>query len=110
MLLQTVIGSNGPLPISGAFNAESDSEAVIMVSGSAWSSTAAQWVGVQVLLDGNVVGEAAVFCNEATSHRALITTLIPVTLSFGQHVVELQPVSTFTRCDVNDFLNVYVMY
>lgn len=110
MLLQTVIGQNGPLPITAAFNAESDSEAVMMVSGSAWSSTAGQWVGVQIMLDGNIIGEAAVFCNEASSHRALITTLIPVTLSAGQHTIALAEVSNYTEIDANDWFNVYIMY
>lgn len=110
MLIQTVINSNGPLPLKGAFNAESNSPLVIVVSGSAWSNAAGQWVGVQVILDGSVIGEAAVFCNEASSHRALITTFIPTTVDFGQHTIELQAVSASTMCDVNDFLNVYVMY
>lgn len=110
MILQTVIAQNGPLPITADFNADSDAEMVMVVSGSAWSNAAAQWVGVQVLLDGNVIGEAAVFCNESSSHRALITTLIPVTVAFGQHTVELATVSNYTMIDSNDFLNVYLMY
>ena len=110
MILQTVIAQNGPLPINGTFTPASDIGAVVVVSGSAWSNVAAQWVGVQVLLDGNVIGEAAVFCNEATSHRALITTFIPITAAFGQHTITLEAVSSATQCDVNDFLNVYVVY
>jgi len=110
MILQTVIAQNGPLPISGTFNAESDSEMVVVVSGSAWSNAAGQWVGVQVLLDGQIIGEAAVYCNEASSHRAFITTLLPATVAFGQHKITLEAVSTYTQCDVNDFLNVYLMY
>lgn len=110
MLFQTVISSYGPLPLKGTFNAESDAEMVVVVSGSAWSNTPGQWVGVQVLLDGNIIGEAAVFCNEASSHRALITTFIPASTSFGEHAITLQAVSNNTVTDQNDFLNVYIMY
>ena len=110
MNLQTVIAQNGPLPVSASFNAESDAEMVLVVSGSAWSNAAGQWVGVQILLDDNIVGEAAVFCNEAGSHRALITTLLPATVAFGQHTISLEAVNTYTQCDANDFLNAYLMY
>ena len=110
MLFQTVISNNGPLPITGTFNAESNLPLVIVVSGSAWSNAPGQWVGVQVILDGSVIAEANVFCNEASSHRALITTFIPTTVQFGQHTIELQAINASTMCDINDFLNVYVMY
>lgn len=110
MILQTVIAQNGPLPIKGTFSPRSDTGGVVIVSGSAWSNAAGQWVGVQVLLDGNVIGEAAVFCNEAGSHRALITTFIPIDAAFGQHTITLEAVSPATQCDGNDFLNVYVAY
>ena len=110
MNLQTVIAQNGPLPITATFSAESDAEMVMVVSGSVWSSAPGQWGGVQIMLDGNVIGEAAVFFNEANSHRAFITTLIPVTVAFGQHTVDLALVTNNTMIDANDWLNVYLMY
>lgn len=110
MLFQSVISSNGPLPIQGTFNAESDAEMVIFVSGSAWSNQAGQWTGITISLDGNVIGEAAVYCNEATSHRALIPVLIPATVGFGSHTITLNPIDGFVQTDVNDFFNVSILY
>ena len=110
MILQTVIGSNGPLPVQGNFGAESDLETVMFVSGSVWSNQAGQWVGVQILLDGNVVGEGVVYCNEASSHRAFIPVMIPVTVPFGAHTVTLSAVNNNTMADVNDYFNVYLLY
>ena len=110
MLFQNVISANGPFPVKGTFNAESDDARVIFVSGSVWSNTAGQWVGVQILLDGTFIGDAVIFCNEATSHRAFIPVMIPATVAFGSHTITLQASGSSTVADINDFFNVYIMY
>lgn len=106
--LQIVISQNGPVPISVQFDAQADGPLTFFLSGSAWSNQPGQWVGVAMELDGVPIGSAAVFCNEATSHRALVATLSVANVTFGQHNLTLLPTSQNTVTDVNDFFQVAI--
>ncbi|MGH9967460.1 MAG: hypothetical protein ACREBG_06460 [Pyrinomonadaceae bacterium] len=107
---QAIIQSYGPLPLKQAFSAPADGPVVFFISGSAWSSSANSWIGISVQLDGTEIGTASVYCNEVASHRALISNLVTVNLSFGNHTISITPTTPNTNTDQNDAFFVTLMY
>jgi hypothetical protein len=82
----------------------------VLISASAYATAPASSIGVQLALDGNVVGSAAVFANEPGSHKALISPLSIVTLSSpGTHSVMLTAAGG-TATDANDSFTVTIIY
>jgi len=83
---------------------------VLFVTGSVWATQPAQWVGVEVYLDGVAIGECLIYCNEANSHRTFIPQMFPITVAFGQHTVSLSASTEYTTSDINDYFNVSILY
>ena len=112
MALQIIMNQqHGPLPVSVAFNAPSDGPSFISVSGSVWSQTANQPIGIGVQLDGQTIGSAQIFSNGASTHRAVVPTYIPVKLTLGQHKLTLiQLTGTTTTSDSNDVFTAVLHY
>ena len=102
--------AKGGLPISANFSAPSDGPSCILLSGSVWSRTANQMIGVGLELDGKVIGSASIFSNGASTHRAVVPSYIPVTLSFGSHKLTLVPLNSATTSDGNDLFDVVLLY
>jgi hypothetical protein len=100
----------GPLPLSAQFSAPSDGPVTLIVSGSVWSTSANQLIGVTVQIDGKTLGSAMIFSNGAITHRAAVPFYIPVTLSFGTHTITLVPLNSNTTSDLNDYFNVVLDY
>lgn len=111
MALATVIysGSAGSFQPT-TFNCESDGEALLFVSASAWSKTAESQIGLRISIDGSSYAILTHFCNPAATHFALTPVLVPVKLSFGQHTVTLIPINANTVVDMNDNLNIVLQY
>jgi hypothetical protein len=100
----------GPLPISTTFNAPSDGPACFALSGSVWSTTANEMLGVAVQLDGVTIGSASIFSNASSTHRATVPSYIPVTLTFGPHKITLLPLNSSTISDLNDLFDLVLLY
>jgi hypothetical protein len=107
---QNVISSTGPLPVQGTFNAESDAQMVIFVTGSVWASEPEQFVGVNVAVDGVNLGSCIIYCNEASSHRTFIPQMFTYIVPFGEHTITLSPTNVYTISDINDYFNVSILY
>lgn len=102
--------AKGGLPISASFSAPSDGPACIVLSGSVWSGTANQMIGVTLELDGAVIGSASIFSNASSTHRAVVPSYIPVKLTFGDHKITLVASNTHTTSDFNDLYDVALIY
>jgi hypothetical protein len=100
----------GPLPIATTFNAPSDGPACFVLSGSVWSGTANQTIGVTLEVDGVVIGSASIFSNAASTHRAVVPSYIPVTLKIGPHKLAIVASNTVTASDLNDRFDVGLFY
>jgi len=103
-------GRPGPLtqPFEATFKT-SGGPIAIVASGSGFSASGARVLGMNVIVDGLVRGEARVYTNEASSHRAFVTSGIPVTgLPRGSHTLRLEALSG-TQTDANDFFTVTVL-
>jgi hypothetical protein len=102
--------AKGPLPISASFSAPSDGPACFVLSGSVWSGTANQTIGVILELDGKAIGSAMIFSNASSTHRAVVPSYIPVTLTFGSHKLTLVALNSATVSDLNDPFDVVLLY
>ena len=105
-----IIAANvtGPLPVSVTFQAPLDGPATFLFSGTAWTTNVNVLIGVQVLLDGNVIGTAKMFSNAASEHRTLPTQVMNANLEQGVHKITFQAlVGTVT--DANDFFSLSLL-
>ncbi len=115
MPIQVILNQQpGPLPITISFTAPTDGPSCIVVSGSVWTQTANQTIGIEVSLDGQTIGSASIFSNAPATHRAVVPTYIPVTLSVGDppppHKLVLSAATPATISDLNDFFDVVLEY
>jgi hypothetical protein len=67
-------------------------------------------LGVTVELDGVPVGGAEIYSNAASTHRALVSSYIPVKLTLDKHTVTLLPTNSATVSDANDLFNLVLMF
>ena len=102
MPIQVIVTQAGPLPITVSFSAPGDEPMYLEVNGSVWSQSVNEMLGIVVAVDGNELGEAQIFSNGNTTHRAVVPAYIQVQLSEGQHSLTLAAADN-TVSDSNDF-------
>ena len=112
MAVQVLIGNQkGPLPIQASFMAPGDMPMYLEVVGSVWTTTANQMIGIQIAVDGNVIGTANVFSNTASTHRPVVPVYLPIKLTQGSHTIQLAVApNTTTVSDLNDFFTAVLHY
>lgn len=111
MSVQVLVSQKGPLPISVAFNATGDLTAILEVNGSVWTTTANQMIGIQIQVDGQNLGQANIFSNGASTHRAVVPAYFTVALKYGvQYKLVLTAATTSTTSDFNDFFSAVLHY
>lgn len=111
MAVQVIINQQkGPLPVKATFNSPSSAPMYLEVTGSVWTTTANQMIGIGVKIDDQAVGTAQVFSNTASTHRPVVPTYILVKLAQGQHTLTLGPSTATTTSDLNDFYTVVLHY
>ena len=102
--------AKGPLPLSVKFQVPSDAPACFILAGSVWSQQVNQMIGVQLQLDGKVIGSAVIWSNGVATHRAVVPGYIPVTLTYGAHAVEIIALNSAAISDCNDVFDVALDY
>ena len=112
MSVQLVISQKGPLPISVSFKAPGDIPVYLEVNGSVWTQTTNSMIGIQVVLDGQVLGLAQIFSNTASTHRAVVPAYFPVQLAYGKlHTLTLNAdPNSKTVSDLNDLFTAVIHY
>ena len=112
MAVQVIIGNQkGPLPIQASFMAPGDMPMYLEILGSVWTQTANQMIGIQITLDGKVIGTANVFSNASSTHRPVVPVYLPIKLQQGSHTLQLAVApSTTTVSDLNDFFTAVLHY
>lgn len=112
MAVQVLIGNQkGPLPIQTSFLAPGDMPMYVEVQGSVWTQSANQMIGIQVTLDGAVIGTANIFSNGSSTHRAVVPVYLPVKLTQGSHTIQLSVApNTTTVSDLNDVFSVVLHF
>ena len=89
--------------------APGDMPMYLEVQGSVWTQTANQMIGIQIALDGNVIGTANIFSNGGSTHRTVVPVYLPVKLTQGSHTIKLS-VAANTVSDFNDFYTAVLHY
>lgn len=111
MPAQVIISQKGPLPISVSFNPPGNLPCILEINGSVWTTTANSMIGIQVQLDGQNLGQANIFSNTASTHRAVVPAYFQIQLQYGvQHKLVLSPAPGSTTSDFNDFFTAVIHY
>ena len=110
MQVLQVINQTGPLPLKTQFQAPLDGPALLVVTGTLWSTVANTLVQLTVALDGAPIATGQLWSNGASTHRALPTLFINLILTYGQHVLSLSQGGSGVTSDVNDFFNASILY
>jgi hypothetical protein len=104
-----VINTTGDNPLTGTYQKRKGGTLIISAAGSGWSGTKDQLIGMKVFVNGNQVGTAQVWTNEATSHKAFVPTFEVVNnVGKGQVNIKLEPLNPETKIDKNDSFRVTV--
>jgi hypothetical protein len=91
--------------------APGDMPMYLEVQGSVWTQSANQMIGIQVSLDGAVIGTANVFSNGASTHRPVVPVYLPIKLKQGSHTLQLAVApNTTTVSDLNDLFTAVLHY
>ena len=100
----------GPLPLTTTYTTQGGA-LMFYASGSAWCYAGGQTIGMNVVIDGNVVGTAKVFTNEGWSHKSLVANGIVVKgIPAGTHTIQLTQLPlSIERTDYNDYFDLTVI-
>ena len=110
MAVQVIIQQAGPLPIKALFNAPTDAPTYLEVNGSMWSSSDNSMIGITVQVDNTVLGQAQIFSNGNTTHRAVVPAYFQLELGEGQHAISLTNSGSGAVSDSNDFYTAVLHY
>jgi hypothetical protein len=111
MGIQVIVQQKGPLPITVNFTPPGDSPMYLEVSGSVWTTTANNAIGIQVQVDGQTLGVCQLFSNGPNTHRAVVPGYFPLKLTYAQHSLVLSAApGTTTTSDYNDFFTAVIHY
>jgi hypothetical protein len=103
-----VINTTGDKALTGTYQKRKGGTLLISAAGSGWSKTKDQKIGMNVLVNGNQVGTAQVWTNEAESHKAFVPAFEVLNkVRKGQVNIKLEPLSG-TEIDQNDYFRVTV--
>jgi hypothetical protein len=98
-----IIQQSGPLPITVQFKAPLDGPALLVVTGSLWTTSANNMMQLNVIFDAQQVGTGQLFSNGNSTHRALPTVFANIKVSYGKvHTLELTGSGTSVVSDIND--------
>lgn len=108
---QIIINGAGPLPLSAPIQTGSSGPAMLFLSGSVWTQEEAGEIGVVVSVDGQQVGQAAIWSNAPAVHRAVVPVFIAIELDtpwptdteMPTYTFELAPMNAQTVSDQNDW-------
>ena len=97
----------GPLPKNATFGS-GGGVLLFIFSGSGWGASG--WnIGMNLILDGALIGSTRCYINEANSHRAFTTGFVlQPNIAGGNHTVRLEAVGG-TSTDSNDWFSVTVL-
>ena len=111
MAFQQILALNGQLPLSASFNSPVIGPVDFISTGTAWTAVGAGPIGMEILIDGQVISKSVMYANLQSDHMTLPTSLGSLTLSsVGPHTVEIVAANGNTTTDVNDFFSVTIQY
>jgi hypothetical protein len=103
---EVVISKPGPLPVKGYLHLPRAGTVLLMLAGSVYSLKGQARVGVELLLDDDVQGEAAIYASENNTHYALVPIFVTADLKHGEHRIEIRALNGLTVGDEYDYFSV----
>lgn len=102
------------LPYTFEYTPQCDNQMMIYFAGTGYTSHAPSKIGLELLVNGQLVTTTSVWCNSSNDHSAMHAGLVPYkfSLEFDENTKEIVPVSITIRAikgtifDVNDYLTV----
>lgn len=110
-MIITTVWNGTPATSSGALSGNFTSNGAyvqIFFAGSAWHTPGPGMMGVNLLIDGNLVTSARVYTNEQASHKCLVPVSIVMKLPAGPHTATIAAASTNTKVDHNDLFTLII--
>ena len=101
----------GPLPLTTHYTSLGGA-LMFNLSGSVWCLAGGRTVGIDLLVDGHVVGTEKLYTNEGWSHKVLVGNGFVVKgLPAGTHEVKIRMITDndLERTDFNDYFNLTVV-
>ena len=107
-----LLDKSGQLPVEAQFDSPAEGPVMFVLSGTAWTQEAPCVIGLNLFIDGQVIGNPAMcFANANAVHMAMRTTFIMFdNLSFGNHTITVQPYDSNSITDPNDAFQVTMFY
>jgi hypothetical protein len=109
MQAQTIIHSQGPLPLKGTFTPVEDGPVLFVVTSTAWSTATDNKIGISVSLDGAVIGSVSMLANEKSLHMTLPTLFLNGTIKAIQPQTITLTALGNTATDLNDHFVVQLL-
>lgn len=107
-ITQAMTNAQGPMPLRGNSFRSEGGTLILSASGSGFSNNGGAIIGMNVLVDGAVVGTCKAYANQQRIHLPFIPIAVELReLKHGNHVIEVQPLGG-TLTDPNDFFNVTI--
>lgn len=106
-ITQVLTNAQGPMPLRGNSFRSDGGTLILTASGSGYVDNAGLILGMNVLVDGAVVGTCKGYANQAGVHMPFVPIAVELRVRHGNHVIEVKPLSN-TRTDNNDFFNVTI--
>ena len=111
MPVEIIYYGSGPCPVRATFNAPANTPAAFVLSGTTRTQNAACMTGLTLKLDGAQIGNPALcWANQNNNHTAMMPIFIPVTLTFGEHQIEIDNANGDTITDQNDLVQLVLIY
>ena len=112
MPTEIIYYGTGALPAKATFNAPGDIPAMFVLSGTTTTQNNAPCMtGISMSFDGAQIGNPALcWANQNNNHTAMMPTYIPVDLTAGEHEIEIYNANNNTVTDVNDIIQVVLIY
>jgi len=109
---EVLMDAIGPLPQSVTFQAPADGSVMFVLTGTAYTQSAASIIGIMLILDGVQIGTASIcYANTNNVHMAMLPTFVDFdNLTFGEHTLEVVLNVSETVTDVNDHFQVTLFY
>lgn len=113
MAFQNILSTSGPLPLTAQFNSPVDGPVDVIVTSTAWSASQVGLIGIEILIDGAVLGSTMLYANNTGMHMTLPAIFATANLTqMNGHTVELAVAynGAGTTTDSNDFFTVNLQY
>lgn len=109
---EVLLDAIGPLPQSVTFQAPADGSVMFVLTGTAYTQSAASITGIMLILDGVQIGAAAMcYANTNNNHIAMRPSFVQFeNLTSGEHTLEVVVSVSETVTDVNDHFQVTLFY